>query len=71
MEGRKCQVHKTRQLERPLDDDHFHFDDGVEDDGDGNGGDDHDGVEDDQDDGVELVTIMLMAMRKRGPSCRW
>ena len=32
MEGRKCQVHKTRQLERSLDDDRFHFQDGVEDD---------------------------------------
>ena len=84
MEGRKCQVHKTRQLERPLDDDHFHFDDGVEDDVDddkqvalvgedgyGNGVDNHDGVDDDQDDGVELMTIMLMAIRKRRTSCRW
>ena len=75
MEGRKCQVHKTRQLERPLDDDRFHFDDGVEDDvnddqqvalvgedGYGNG-DDKDGVKNDQDDGNELVKIMMMAMK--------
>ena len=32
MEGRKCQVHKIQQLERPLDDDRFHFQDGDEDD---------------------------------------
>ena len=83
MEGRKCQVHKIQQLERPLDDDRFHFQDGVEDDVDddkqvalegedgyGSGGDDLDGVEDNQDDCVELMTIMLMAMTRR-PSCRW
>ena len=66
MEGRKCQVHKIQQHERPLDDDRFHFQDGDEDDVDDDkqvaleGEDGYgNGVKDDQDDCVELMMIII------------